>query len=149
MEYQVGVAGRVFYMRLDDGDDLHDSIRELITRENIRCAWFHIFGGLRRAGVVIGPREPVMPPEPVWQDIDEAREVIGTGTVFWDEDQPLIHLHAAMGHHGETITGCVRKDSKVYLVIELMLVEVTGIDVTRPWFDLGGFNRPTFNPARS
>lgn len=145
MEYQAGTAGRIFYVRLDDGEDLHEGIKDLVTRENIRCAWFHIFGGLRSAGVVIGPREPVMPPDPVWQDVKDAREVIGTGTVFWDVDQPLIHLHAAMGHHGETLTGCVRKDSNVYLVIELMLVEVVGIDITRPWFDKGGFNRPTFS----
>lgn len=144
MQYQAGEAGRVFYVRLDDGDDLHEGIKELVSRENVRCAWFHIFGGLRRAGVVIGPKEPVMPPEPVWKDIDDAREVIGTGSVFWAEGEPLIHLHAAMGHHGDTLTGCVRKDSKVYLIIELMLVEVTGIDVSRPWFEKGGFNRPTF-----
>lgn len=144
MEYQAGKAGRVFYVRLDDGEDLHEGIKKLVSEEKIRCAWFHIFGGLRRAGVVIGPREPVMPPEPVWQDVEDAREVIGTGSVFWADEEPLIHLHSAMGHHGDTLTGCVRKDSKVYLIIELMLVEVTGINVTRPWFDKGGFNRPTF-----
>ena len=144
MRYQAGEAGRVFYVRLDDGEDLHEAIKDLVSRENIRCAWFHIFGGLRKAGVVIGTKEPVMPPEPVWEEVNDTREVIGTGSVFWSDDEPLIHLHAAMGHHGATLTGCVRKDSKVYLVIELMLVEVTGIDVTRPWYEKGGFNRPTF-----
>ena len=88
-----------------------------------------------------------MPPDPVWQDVENTREIIGTGSVFWDNEKPLIHLHAAMGHHGETLTGCVRKDSIVYLVIEMMLVEVQGVDVTRPWFEQGGFNRPTFTPV--
>jgi predicted DNA-binding protein with PD1-like motif len=147
MDYQAGTTGRVFYARFDDGEDLHEGIRELVSKENVRCAWFQIFGGLRRAGVVIGPREPVMPPDPVWQDVEDTREIIGTGSVFWDDDQPLIHLHAAMGHHGDTLTGCVRKDTKVYLVVEMMLVEVTGVDVTRPWFEQGGFNRPTFTPV--
>src|SRR5210317_42982 len=119
MNYQAGKAGRVFYVRLDHGEDLHEGIKELVAREDIRCAWFHIFGGLRRAGVVTGPKEPVMPPEPVWQEVDTAREVIGTGSVFWAEGEPQIHLHAAMGHHGDTLTACVRKDSKVYLIIEL------------------------------
>jgi len=147
VEYQSGTAGRVLYARLDDGEDLHDSIRELVAIENIRCGWFQVFGGLRRAGVVTGPREPVMPPDPVWEDVENTREIIGTGSVFWDGDQPLIHLHSAMGHHGETLTGCVRKNSTVYLVIELMLMEITGIDVTRPWFEKGGFNRPSFVPG--
>lgn len=149
MEYQAGTMGRVFYVRFDDGEDLHDGIRALVAKEKVRCAWFHVFGGLRRAGVVVGPREPVMPPDPVWQDVEDTREVLGTGSVFWDNDKPLIHLHAAMGHHGETLTGCVRKNSKVYLVIEMMLVEVQGVDVTRPWFERGGFNRPTFTPVEA
>lgn len=144
MNYQSGQMGRVFYIRLDDGDDLHASIIDVVRRENIQCAWLQAFGGLKSAGVVIGPKEPVMPPDPVWKHIDDTRELLGIGSVFWDEEKPLIHFHAAMGHHGETLTGCVRKDSRVYLVVEVMLMEVTGIEVTRPWFPKGGFNRPTF-----
>lgn len=147
MEYQAGKTGRVFYARFDDGDDLHEGIRELVAREKVRCAWFHILGGIKQAGVVTGPREPVMPPEPVWREVEGAREVIGAGSVFWDGDRPLIHLHAAMGHHGDTLTGCVRKDTRIYLVIEMMLVEIVGINVTRPWFEKGGFNRPTFSAS--
>lgn len=144
MEYQTGTTGRIFYLRLDDGEDLHASIRKIADLEQIRCAWFQVFGGLKKAGVVTGPREPVMPPEPVWTTLEDAREILGTGTIFWDEDQPLIHLHAALGHHGDTLTGCVRKDSRVYLVTEIVIMEIEGIDVTRPWFEKGGINRPEF-----
>jgi len=146
MEYQTGSAGRVFYARLDDGEDLHQCIRELVSRENIRCSWFQVFGGMKKAGVVTGPREPVMPPDPVWTTVENAREVVGFGSVLWDGENPLIHLHAAMGHHGDTLTGCVRKDTEVYLVLELMLMEIVGIDVTRPWSEKRGFNRPVFRP---
>lgn len=148
MQYQTGTSGRVFYVRLDDGEDLHEAIKEIAVREQIRCAWFQIFGGLKRAGVVIGPRKPVMPPEPVWTTIGDAREVLGTGTIFLDQEKPAIHLHAALGHHGETLTGCVRKESTVYLVIELIIQEIVGIDVTRPWYAEGGFNRPAFSAAK-
>lgn len=144
MEYQAGSAGRVFYARLDHGEDMHQCIREIVSRENIRCSWFQVFGGMKRAGVVTGPKAPVMPPEPIWKTVDNAREVVGFGSVLWDGDVPLIHLHAAMGHHGDTLTGCVRKDTEVYLVLELMLMEIVGIDVTRPWSEKRGFNRPVF-----
>lgn len=144
MEYQTGAAGRVFYARLDDGEDVHQCLAELVRREKVRCGIFQVFGGLKSAGVVTGPKEPVMPPEPVWRNVEDAREILGIGSIFWEGDTPRIHLHAAMGHHGDTLTGCLRKDSRVYLVIELFLMEVTGIDVTRPWSAACGFNRPTF-----
>ena len=145
MEYRTGSIKRVFTVRFDEGDDFLDGLRQLIIKENIRCAWFHVLGGLREAGVVTGPKEPVMPPEPVWAQIDGARETLGGGSIFWDETEPRIHLHAALGHHGETLTACVRKGTKVYLVLEVLILELDGIDATRPWFAQGGFNRLTFD----
>ncbi|OQX06735.1 MAG: DNA-binding protein [Desulfobulbaceae bacterium A2] len=144
MDYRSGNLGRVFLLRLDDGDDLHACLRELIAREKIESGWFQVFGGLRRAEVVTGPREPVAPPEPVWHTMDEAREILGLGSVYSEGDEPRIHLHAAMGHHGDTLTACVRKDAQVYLVLEVLFYELTGFTVIRPWNPEWGFNRLTF-----
>ncbi len=145
MEYKTGSTGRIFAVRFDDGDDFLEEMLGLIKKENIRFGWFHVIGGLRQAEVVTGPKEPVMPPEPVWRQIEEARETLGTGSIAWDEkDEPKIHLHAALGHHGDTLTACVRKGTKVYLILEIYIIEVTGVDVSRPWFAEGGFNRLTF-----
>ncbi len=145
MEYKTGSTGRIFAVRFDDGDDFLEEMLRLIKKENIRFGWFHVIGGLRQADVVTGPKEPVMPPEPVWCEIEGARETLGTGSIAWDEkDEPKIHLHAALGHHGDTLTACVRKGTKVYLILEVYIIEVTGVDVSRPWFAEGGFNRLTF-----
>ena len=144
MEYRSGTVGRVFAVRFDEGDDFLGELTGLITKENIRNGWFHVIGGLREAGVVTGPQKPVMPPAPVWAELDTVREVLGTGTIFWEGDQPKIHLHAALGHHGDTITGCVRRGTRVYLVLEVFIVETQGIDAARPWYEKGGFNRLTF-----
>ena len=145
MEYRKGTIGRVFSVRFDEGDFFLEEMIELIRKENIRTGWFHVLGGLREADVVTGPRQPTMPPEPVWREVRGAREVLGTGTVFWDGNEPRIHLHAAMGHHGDTLTACVRKGTKVYLVLEVMIIEMEGIEATRPWYEKGGFNRVTFS----
>ncbi|MCD6388873.1 MAG: DNA-binding protein [Desulfobulbaceae bacterium] len=145
MEYKTGSTGRIFAVRFDDGDDFLEEMLRLIKNENIRFGWFHVIGGLRQADVVTGPKEPVMPPEPVWCEIEGARETLGTGSIAWDEkDEPKIHLHAALGHHGDTLTACVRKGTKVYLILEVYIIEVTGVDISRPWFAEGGFNRLTF-----
>ena len=145
MEYRKGTIGNVFSVRFDEGDYFLEELIALIKKENIRNGWFHVLGGLREADVVTGPKEPTMPPEPVWSQIRGAREVLGTGTIFWDADEPKIHLHAAMGHHGDTLTACVRKGTKVYLLLEVMIIEMEGIDATRPWYEQGGFNRLTYS----
>jgi predicted DNA-binding protein with PD1-like motif len=144
MEYRTGSIGRVFSVRFDEGDLFLEELLHLIQKENIRCGWFNVLGGLREADVVTGPKEPTMPPEPVWSHVRGAREVLGVGSIFWDGDEPRIHLHAAMGHHGDTLTACIRKGTKVYLVLEAMIFELSGIKANRPWYEEGGFYRLTY-----
>ena len=145
MDYRKGTIGRVFTVRFDEGDLFLEGLLKIISEEKITSCWFHVLGGLREADVVTGPREPVMPPEPVWSEVRGARETMGTGSIFWDGDEPKIHLHAALGHHGDTLTACVRKGTKVYLVLEVVIFEIDGINASRPWYEEGGFNRLTFS----
>ncbi len=143
MEYRTGNIGRVIVARFDHGEDFLAGLNHLLKEEEIKKAWFNVIGGIAAARVVTGPKEPVMPPEPVWREI-ETREVLGGGTVYWDGDEPVVHLHAALGHHGETVTGCVREWARTYLVLEVTIFEITGFPAARPWFAEGGFKRLIF-----
>lgn len=146
MDYRTGKIGRIFAIRFDDGDDFLQGLIDVVKKEHIQAGWFSMIGGLRHAEVVTGPEEPSMPPKPVWATVDGAMEVVGVGSVFWDEaDEPKIHLHTALGHHGQTMTGCVRKEAKTYLILEVYLTEITDMVATRPWFLAGQFNRLTFS----
>jgi len=145
MEYQTGSIGRIFTIRFDDGDDFLSELTKLAITENITAGWFNIIGGLREADVVTGPKKPVMPPEPIWHDVREVKEVVGIGSIFRDENnEPKIHLHTSLGHHGESMTVCVRKGTKTYLILEVYLIEITDSNTTRPWFPAGQFNRLSF-----
>ena len=77
MDYRQGTTGRIFSIRFDDGDDFLEELLGIIRKENIRQGWFQVIGGLRQAEFVTGPKEPVMPPEPVWDSVDGARETLG------------------------------------------------------------------------
>lgn len=145
MDYRTGKFGRVVTIRFDHGEDLLKGLKEIVLREKIKSCWFQIVGALGQAGVVIGPKEPVVPPEPVWQEVNDVREVIGSGSIHMDADEPKIHLHAVMGHHGETLTGCVRRNSKVYLTLEVILFELLGLNASRPWDEENGCNLLTFS----
>lgn len=146
MDYRTGNIGRILAIRFDDGDDFLQGLIDVVKKECIQAGWFSIIGGLRQAEVVTGPEEPTVPPKPVWASVDGAREVVGVGSVFWDEaGEPKVHLHTALGHHGQTMTGCVRKGTKTYLVLEVYLTEIMGVTATRPWFHEGQFNKLTFS----
>jgi uncharacterized protein len=144
VEYRIGQINRVLVARFDHGEDFLAGLKELATKEEIRNGFFHLLGGMQQADVVTGPRAPVMPPEPVWREVREVRETLATGSIFWDGPEPRIHLHAALGHHGETLTACVRENTRVYLVLEAYIFEVAGIDAGRPWYTEGGFHRLSF-----
>jgi predicted DNA-binding protein with PD1-like motif len=106
-------------------------MKRLARRENVRVATITLLGGMRSAGVVSGPKEPVIPPEPMWLNFNDGREVLGFGTLFWKDSDPVVHLHGAIGRGEEAHVGCLRKDSSVYLVVEAVIAEITGIDAQR------------------
>ena len=131
MQYQQGSFGRVFVLKFEDKDDLLSEIKRVATLEKIKIGTIMLLGGMRSAGLVSGPKETVIPPEPMWINFNDGREVLAFGTLFWKGDEPVIHLHGAIGREKKTITGCIRKESSVYLVIEAVIAEIIGIDARK------------------
>ncbi len=131
MEYQVGTVGRVVVIRFGDGDDVLGGLAELVRKENIRAASFHLVGGMKKGRFVVGPETEEMPPRPVWRELDESHEAVGFGTIFWQEDTPKIHFHGAYGKHDNVKAGCLREGSECFLVLEAVVMELTGIDAIR------------------
>ena len=138
MKYQIGSTGRVIVARFEDREDILANIIEIARKENIRSAVFHLIGGVRQGSVVVGPEEDKMPPKPVWKDIKESHEVIGNGTIFWQENEPKIHFHGAFGKKDMVKVGCLRGSSETFLVLEVIIIEIQGIDVKREFDPVSG-----------
>jgi predicted DNA-binding protein with PD1-like motif len=128
MKYKQGSFGRVFVLKFEDKDDILEEMKKVATREKITVGTIMLLGGMRSAGIVSGPKEAVIPPDPLWVNFSDGREVLGIGTLFWKGEEPVIHLHGAIGREKETFMGCIRKDSMVFLVIEAVITEILGID---------------------
>lgn len=131
MKYAQGSFGRVFILKFEDKDDLLAEIKGLASKENIRVGTIILLGGMRSAGIVSGPKKAEIPPEPMWVNFDDGREVLGIGTLFWKDSEPVIHLHSAVGREKEVFVGCVRKDSSVFLVVEAVVMEIIGVDAKK------------------
>ncbi len=131
MEYEVGKIGRVVVARGFEGEDVYAQIEALAAKEKIASAAVLVVGGLRKAKVVVGPRNPVGPIEPQYVEFDDAREIAGVGTIFSDEGTPRLHLHAAIGRGNEAINGCPRGGATVFCVLEVVMIEIDGTTATR------------------
>ena len=132
MKYSEGNTGRVFVLKFDNDDDLNAELEKFAVKEKIKTAFFIFLGGIKSGKIVAGPKKAVMPPVPAWVSFDSGWEVFGTGSVFTDEDKkPCVHIHTAMGKSKKTLTGCVRKDSRVFGAVEAVLYEVKGAKASK------------------
>jgi predicted DNA-binding protein with PD1-like motif len=140
MEYAVGKTGRVVAARLFEGEDLYESIEQIATKEQIKCAAVLITGGFRRADVVVGPKCEKPKIEPQHMNFDGPGEVLGVGTIYWDDQAPRLHLHSAIGKGGKNLVGCPRGGAKTFLILEVTIIEITGIDAARKLDPETGWN---------
>ena len=128
MRYSEARPGRVFILRLEDGDIVHHIIERFAGEHNIVAASLIVVGGADKGSrLVVGPREDRgLPLEPMQQALEHAHEISGVGTLFRDETGvPLVHLHMACGREASTITGCIRTGDRVWHVMEVILQELT------------------------
>ncbi|TGC09704.1 PPC domain-containing DNA-binding protein [Methanolobus halotolerans] len=139
MEYAKGSIGRVFSVRLDHGDDLLDELENLAKIEDIRSAVFVLLGAVKEANLVVGPKEDTVPPETQWVNLNDVHEIIGVGNIFFEEDNPKIHLHSAAGRGTAPVVGCLRGKSEIFMVVEVFILEITGISAIRSFDEGRGF----------
>lgn len=131
MNYGTGSVGRVILARFDHGEPVVPSLAGLCAKEKIASGWFFLFGAIEGGRLVAGPRDAALPPEPVWQEFPMPHEIVGMGSIATRDGAPSLHLHSSLGRGREVLTGCIRKDGNVFLVIEALVLEITGLSATR------------------
>lgn len=142
MKYSEAKPGRIFVIRLEDGDIVHEAIESFALEHSIRAATLVILGDADKGSrLVVGPEDgrstPVVPMEFMLENV---HEVAGVGTLFPDEDgNPILHMHMACGRNHDTVTGCIRTGVKVWQVMEAILLELTDSTGLRRFDKATGF----------
>ena len=131
MQYSESSVGRIFNLRIDDGEDLIAAIQDVAAREQVDSALVLLLGALRKGSVITGPEQPVIPPVPHPQPFDGGWEVIGIGSLHPGTEGPHLHLHTALGRGDRALAGCLRGRATTYLVAEAVVIELAGCRVKR------------------
>ena len=133
MKASEGHIGRVFVMRLENNDVVPACIERFAREKGISVGHVILIGGGDCGEVVVGPRNSEeRPPKPMLLPVDGAHEVVGVGIIAPDKDgKPVLHIHAALGRAGQTLTGCLRPGVATWLVGEAIIYEITGTSAKR------------------
>ncbi len=137
-----GHIGRVFVVRLENGDVVPACLERFAREKGISVGHVILIGGVGCGEVVVGPRNSEeMPPVSMLLPVNGAHEVVGVGIIAPDKDgKPVLHMHASLGRSGQTLTGCLRPGVTTWLVGEAIIYEITDTKATRLPDKDSGFN---------
>ena len=128
MQFTEAKMGRIFILRLHDGDHLPDVLENFAEKQRVSSALCFLVGGVKDTSrLVVGPKSgDELPPEPVVTILGGVSEIAGIGTIFVNEQgKPKLHMHASCGRGKDTITGCVRMGVDVWHIGEVVMLELS------------------------
>ncbi len=143
----MGRPGKVIVARAEHGKNLLQEIENIALKEKVTAAIVYLVGAVQGASIVAGPVQRSLPPEAWWVNLDDGHELLGIGTLFSDGQKPLLHLHASFGRGRESLTGCVRGNTPVYMVSEIIMLEILGTGAIRATDDDSGLKILDFDQS--
>ena len=142
MQCSEGTVGRVFAVRLEHGEPMPESLERLAQEKGVRCGLAIMVGGAESGSrLVVGPQDGAATPVvPMVGVLPGVHEVAAVGTLFPDEaGRPVLHMHAAFGRGDQTLSGCIREGIVAWQVLEIILLELVGLNASRVPDEATGF----------
>jgi len=126
IESKAARLGRVFTLRLEDGDHLPDCLEEFAARNEVKSALVALIGGAGGGRLVVGPKDgEAAKIEPLLAKLSGVHEIAALGTLFPDESGAAkLHMHLSAGRGDEGLTGCVRPGVDIWRIAEAVVLEI-------------------------
>ena len=134
LNYTEAKLGRIFILRLHQDEVLHEVIEKFASQKQVSSALCFFLGGAEdKSKVVVGPKDgKACTIDPMITLLKGVHEACGIGTIFTNEQgKPKLHMHASFGRNDSAVTGCVRKGVDVWLIGEVVILELTGSSARR------------------
>jgi len=104
-----------------------------LEKKGIESCTALFLGAIRDGRAATGPKRPEIPPSPNFEAYESAWEVFGMATVYPSGSGPRLHIHSGLGRGREALIGCIREKAEVYLLVEMVLFEICGLEAERVW----------------
>ncbi|NLI74204.1 MAG: DNA-binding protein [Euryarchaeota archaeon] len=143
MEFSQARIGRVFILRLEQGEVVHEVLENFAVENNIKCAAMIMLGAANEGSkMTVGPKNGYITPIiPFIHQLSGVHELAGVGTLFPDEEgHPSLHSHVAAGREEDAIVGCISAGVVVWTILEVILIELEDCDAKRVHNSPTGFN---------
>lgn len=142
MKYSQAKQGRIFIIRLEDGDIIHEELEKFAKEKAIKAAALTIIGGAdKESKLIVGPEHgrtaTITPMEYILNNVNE---IVGTGTIFPNQKgETKLHMHIACGREQSTVTGCIRNGVRTWHILEVILFELIDTSAVRVFDPTTGF----------
>lgn len=150
MQYTEGAVGRVFALRLEHGEQMPQVLEQFAADQGVCCGMAIMVGGADDGSrLVVGPEDgAALPVVPMVAALCGTHELAAVGTLFPDEQgRPVLHMHAACGRGESTTSGCIRTGIHTWRILEVILIELTGMEAARRPDAETGFSMLQCGPA--
>lgn len=141
MKYAQGSMGRIFVLRLEDGDALPGCVEHFAAEHDIKGGLVALVGGIGSGTLVVGPEDgnaEII--TPMTRFFNAAHEAAALGTLFPNTNgAPKLHMHAALGRGDSTLVGCIRQGLDTWKIAEVVILEIVDSGMIRkldPAFNL-------------
>ena len=136
MKYSQAEYGRIFVIRLEQGDIIHREVENLARKEGVQRGVLVLLGGADGGSrIVVGPEdgEDIRRGMPIMSRVfSGVHETQGCATLMPDEEgHPILHLHLSCGRGDGSLTGCGRSGVVVWRYMEAVLLEIQGCQSRR------------------
>ena len=143
MKFSQARPGRVFVLRLEQGEVVHEVIEGFAAEHGVRCGALVMLGAADEGSrMTAGPEDGASSPiVPIIHRLDGVHELTGVGTLFPDEEgRPSLHSHVAVGRRGSGAAGCIRAGVVVWTILEVVLLELDYCTARRVKDEASGFD---------
>ena len=115
--------GRVIVARLMPGEDLLDSVKELVKKHDIKAGLVNIIGALNK--ITLGYFDIEKKDYNVKTFEDDFELVSCMGNISYKEGEPIVHLHIALGRGDYGIIGGhLSQPSIISITAEIYIYEI-------------------------